>query len=159
MELTAEPLSAEAFAPFGDVLVAPQAPGRAYFEQALGNLRGAAAHPSLSFINRAPIAGLPLQITKMERHEFSSQTFVPLEVSRWLVVVAPHSGNGMPDVERAQAFVASSAHGITFKPNTWHYSLTVVDKPARMAVFMWCDGTKGDEQFVDVPHFTVRIAG
>jgi ureidoglycolate lyase len=27
----------------------------------------------------------------MERHEFTSQSFVPIEVGCWLVVVAPHA--------------------------------------------------------------------
>ena len=39
MDLIASPLTAAAFAPFGDVVEAPAGPGRAYFESSLGNLR------------------------------------------------------------------------------------------------------------------------
>jgi ureidoglycolate lyase len=39
--------------------------------------------------------------------------------------------------------------------NTWHHGLTLLDKPGRMAVFMWRDGGKLDEEFVDVAPFTV----
>ena len=28
---------------------------------------------------------------------------------------------------------------------------------ASQAVLMWCDGTKGDEEFIDVPTFTVEV--
>jgi ureidoglycolate lyase len=33
----------------------------------------------------------------------------------------------------------------------------VLDKPGRFAVFMWRDGGKGDEEFVPVAPFTIRI--
>ena len=105
--------------------------------------------------NRPPTP-LPLQANLLERHEFSSQTFLPLEAGRVLIVVAPHAASGGPDVKRAQAFLASARQGFTYRPNTWHHGLTVLDRPARMAVFMWCDGTAADEQFVSVPTFFVR---
>jgi ureidoglycolate lyase len=48
---------------------------------------------------------LPLVGTVMERHRFSSQTFFPLDVARYVVVVAPYSGIDRPDMARACAFV------------------------------------------------------
>jgi len=39
---------------------------------------------------RELVGGLPLEVKLLERHEFSSQTFVPLYVGRWLVVVCLH---------------------------------------------------------------------
>jgi ureidoglycolate lyase len=155
LELIALPLTAGAFAPFGEVLEAPAAPGRSYFDASLGNLRPG-AHPSLSIVLRLPVPGLPLEANLLERHEFSSQSFVPLEIGRWLIVVAPHAAQGGPDVYRARAFIATGRHGVTYRPNTWHHGVTVLDKPARLAVFMWCDGTKKDEEFVTVPPFTIR---
>jgi ureidoglycolate lyase len=155
MELTALPLSAEAFAPFGDVLQAPTDPGQSWFDASLGNLRPG-AHPSLRMITKLPVRGLPLEANLLERHEFSSQTFVPIDIGRWLVVVAPHAPEGGPDVKRAKAFLATARQGVTYRPNTWHHGLTVLDRPARIAVFMWCDGTASDEQFVPVRPFTIR---
>ena len=35
--------------------------------------------------------------------------------------------------------------------------LTVLDKPGRFAVFMWRVGGKGDEEFVPVKPFTIRV--
>ena len=46
MELIPQPLTKEAFAPFGDVIDVPDSPGRTYYEDALGNLRPT-AHASL----------------------------------------------------------------------------------------------------------------
>ena len=39
MEIVPQPLTKEAFAPFGDVIDVPNEPGRQYYEDALGNLR------------------------------------------------------------------------------------------------------------------------
>ena len=154
MELIACPLAADAFLPFGEVLEAPAEPGQSFFNSALANLRTSAG-PNLRLINRLPTA-LPLQANMLERHEFSSQTFLPLELGRVLIVVAPHAAEGGPDVKGAQAFIASARQGFTYRPDIWHHGLTVLDRPARMAVLMWCDGTTADEQFVSVPPFFVR---
>jgi ureidoglycolate lyase len=35
--------------------------------------------------------------------------------------------------------------------NVWHLPLTVLDRPASFAVFMWLDAGRGDEEFVDLP--------
>jgi len=156
MELIPQPLTKEAFAPFGDVIDVPEAPGRTYYNDALGNLRpGAQANLSLSL--KAETPDRPLRSDYMERHEFSSQTFVPLDVERWLIVVAPHASAGGPDVAGMKAFIATGRQGVTYRPNTWHHGLTVLDRPGRFAVFMWLDGGKLNEEFVPVPPFTIRI--
>jgi ureidoglycolate lyase len=153
MRLILEPLTAEAFAPFGDVLAAPADPGRVYIEAALDNRR-AHARPSLSFSTREP-AALPLTSTTMERHRHSSQSFVPMEAGRWLVLVAPHGADGGPDMARARAFLAAPDQGVTYGADVWHHPSTVFDRIARFAIFMWKDGGPEDDEFVEVAPFTV----
>ncbi len=155
MEIVPQPLTKEAFAPFGDVIDVPTEAGRTYYEDALGNLRPN-AHPSLSMTFRVETPDRPLKADLLERHEFSSQSFVPIDVARWLVVVAPHAASGGPDTKAVSAFIATGQQGVTYKPNTWHHGLTVLDKPGRFAVFMWRAGSK-DEEFVPVEPFTIRI--
>lgn len=157
MELIARPLTRAAFAPYGDVVEAPADPGRAYFATSLGTLRPSAL-PKLWMLTKFPVPPLPLRITALERHEFSSQSFVPIEVGRWLVVVAPPAPQGGPDVARAEAFLPTPLQGVSYRPNTWHSGLNVFDKVARMTVFMWLDGSETDEEIVAVPPFTVREA-
>ena len=156
MEIQPQPLTKEAFAPFGDVIDVPSEPGRTYYEDALGNLRPD-ARPSLSLSLKAETPDRPLKAELLERHEFSSQTFVPIDVARWLIVVAPHASAGGPDLARVKAFIATGRQGVTYKPNTWHHGLTVLDRPGHFAVFMWRDGGKGDEEFVPVNPFVIRI--
>jgi ureidoglycolate lyase len=156
MEIETQPLTAAAFAPYGDVIDVPNEPGRTYYEDALGNLRPA-AHASLSLSFRLPATEAPLEARLLERHEFSSQTFVPIDAARWLIVVAPHAADGGPDTAAIKAFIATGRQGVTYRANTWHHGLTTLDRPGRFAVFMWRDGTKGDEEFVPVTPFTIRI--
>jgi ureidoglycolate lyase len=150
LKLILEPLAAAPFAAFGDVLEVPHPSGRTYFDGALGNLRPA-ARPSLSLARREELSSLPLTARQMERHQFSSQSFVPLEAGRWLVVVAPHAAGGGPDMTRARAFLAGPHQGVTYKADTWHHPLTILDRPAAFAVYMWLDGGKGDEEFFTLP--------
>ena len=105
MVITPEPLRAEAFAPFGDVLEAPPAPGRLFFGDGLANRRSGAT-PSLAVACVPPLASRPLVATRMERHEFSSQSFIALDVARWLVIVTPKAADGRPDTTRVRAFLA-----------------------------------------------------
>jgi ureidoglycolate lyase len=157
MDITPQALSREAFAPFGDVIEIPDHAGRTYYEESLGNLR-ADARPSLSVTLKAETPDRPLRADLLERHEFSSQTFVPIDVQRWLIVVAPHAAAGGPDLGGVRAFLATGRQGVTYKPNTWHHGLTVLDRPGRFAVFMWRDGTKRDEEFVPVKPLVIHIA-
>ena len=60
MRIIAQPLTAEAFAPYGDVLAPPTEPGRVYFEKGLKNGR-AGARPSLAVTHARPLAALPLR--------------------------------------------------------------------------------------------------
>ncbi|MBP0491391.1 ureidoglycolate lyase [Pararoseomonas indoligenes] len=150
-----EPLTPEGFAPFGEVLQLPDAPGRHFFNGALRTDRPGAG-PSLSLSYKEPSA-TPLTVRQMERHRFSSQSFVPLDPARFVVLVAPHAVAGGPDMARARAFLAEPGQGVTYGADVWHHPFTVVGGAARFAVFMWLDGTTDDEEFVDVTPFTLEL--
>src|SRR6202030_3302454 len=157
MIIVPEPLRADRFAPFGDVLEAPREPGRHFFGDGLANRR-AGAKPSLAVAHVQPLAALPLKATRMERHEFSSQSFLALDVARWLVIVAPKAADGRPDTARARACLAGPGQGITSRVDTWHHPLTVLDRPARFAVLIWLEHSKTDEEFVTLDRpFTVDV--
>ena len=143
----AAPISAEAFAAYGDVLAPPAEVGRTYFDGGLTNAR-ASAPASLSISLIPATASLPITAVEMERHEFSSQSFIPMDVSRYLIVVAPPRADGTPDGSKAQAFIVPGNVGITYGVNVWHHPITVLDRPGTFAVQMWRDGSVMDEEFV-----------
>ena len=67
MQIDPQPLTRDAFAPYGDVIDIPTEAGRQYYEDALGNLR-AEARPSLSLSLKADTADRPLRAELLERH-------------------------------------------------------------------------------------------
>ena len=153
--LKTRPLNAEAFARFGDVLKAPSDIGRATFDGALANLRSD-ARLSLALVHKAPTE-LPQTSRTMERHRWSSQTFLPLQATRWLVLVAPHmEDHSAPDMDKALAFIASGQQGVTFAADVWHHPFTVLGTSAKFAVATWKNGTSDDDQFVDIPEFLIE---
>jgi len=157
--LAAEPLTAEAFAPYGTVIAVPDDFTRRWYADDLENAR-ADAKPMLSVTHVRPMADRPHRAVLLERHEFSSQSFVPIDCARYLVIVAPYAAAGGPDAGRARAFVATGQQGVTYRRGAWHHGLTALDRPATFAVFMWRDGSQGDEEFVplaEADRFAVTI--
>lgn len=142
-----EEISAAAFAAFGDVFTAPL-PGspRVELENELVNLRPN-ARARLSLATIAPVR-LPLHVQHMERHAFSSQTFVPLQASAYLVLVAANGIDDEPDISTLRAFRVPGHLGINYRAGTWHHPMLAMDAAASFAVWMFVDGTRNDEQFV-----------
>lgn len=145
--IKAEPIDAAAFAPFGYLL--DLAERRNYVDE-LPNLRpGAKARLSLATVS--PTA-LPIEVKEMERHPFSSQAFVPRDVARYLVLVAPPNPAG-PDFAALRAFIVPGTLGIIYGADVWHHPMRTLDRDGSFAVLTFVDGTKDDEEFrsVDEP--------
>jgi ureidoglycolate lyase len=142
-----EAVTAEAFAPFGLLLPTP-ALGQPRLELygELANLRET-AKPRLTLAT-APPRRLPLTATEMERHIQSSQTFVPIDCASYLVMVAPHGPDDLPDPTGVRAFRVPGDVGIHYFANTWHHPLTALERPGSFVVLTFIDGGPGDEQFV-----------
>lgn len=154
MRLKIEPIDAAAFMPFGQ-LMPPQEPGQGRQElfEELQNER-ASARPRLSMATVEPKA-LPLTAAKMERHVHSSQVFVPVDSAGYLVVVAPHGADGMPDLGKIRAFRVPGDTGLNYRADTWHHPLSALERTGRFAILTFVDGTSADEQFVDLPQEVV----
>lgn len=157
--ILAEPITADAFAPFGELLVPPAAAGRDYFDGALSNARPG-ARASVSLAVAEPVPPLPLDAVVLERHAFSSQSFLPLDAERYLVVVAPHAAGGGPDTGQARAFLVPGHLGITFLADVWHHPMAALDRAATFAIVMWLDGSAADTELVSLETpFRVALAG
>ncbi len=147
--LALQPLEADAFAPFGEVLSGPRRPGeRAFYDSALGSPR-ADARMGLH-VNHVTPSTLPYVVDQLERHPFSSQTFLPLDVSRFVVVVAPTGPNGGPDSGQARAYLSPGTLGVTYHAGVWHHRIVALDRPGRFAVLMWRVAPAVDDEFVDL---------
>ena len=148
-QVIAEPLNAEAFRPFGQVLEVPAKPGRKSFNEILENSRvNASVDLSISTIN--PLDKLPMRAQTLERHPYSSQTFIPIKAGRYLVIVAPGKPDGSPDLDEIRCFLATGEQSFTYRRGVWHHDMTVLDETAEMAILMWCEGSSDDEELLDI---------
>ncbi|KAI5801190.1 ureidoglycolate hydrolase [Geopyxis carbonaria] len=140
------PLTSAAFAPFGDVLARPPPSSSSGITVNQGS---ATKHPLLSTLTStyppspAPVAGLNLFVcrprtlsaggifacTILERHPFTSQTFIPITLpgeTRYVVIVAPTGEDGMPVLEGMRAFWGAQGTAVTYAKGTWHAPMVVL---------------------------------
>src|SRR5262249_43251900 len=112
--LVAARLTAEAFAPFGDVIETRGAPRdinegftQRFHDLAPLDVTSNKGHAIVSIFRTKPLA-LPLTLRTMENHPLGSQAFVPLSGRPFLIVVAPP---GPFDANALQAFFATPQQG------------------------------------------------
>jgi ureidoglycolate lyase len=159
-DILIEPLTAAAFAPFGQVIELDGAHHypinggmtERYHDLAKVELGGVHARPLISIFRGQPYA-LPLALKLVERHPLGSQAFYPLSACSWLVIVAEDQG-GAPD--RLRAFAPSQGQGVNIAINTWHGVLTPLKSAADfLVVDRGGDGNNLEEHHFDTP-LTVR---
>lgn len=136
-KITTSPLTAQAFAPFGEVIEEKAVADKIINQGMCGR------HHDLATLSFAPSgrAGLslfsaiprtlPYRFQLLERHPLGSQAFLPMSEHPFLVITAPDKG-GIPDTP--QAFLTRPGQGINFHPNTWHGVLTPLHAPGLFAV-------------------------
>ena len=146
MRLIATPVTVEAMRPFGALVEPPANAGdRALYTEWLGTT-SAAATPRLH-VNYVPETQLPCRITLLEKHPHGAQIFLPLEVSRYFIIVAPSLPSGLPDLAGVRAFIAPGKVGVVYRANTWHAGATALDDKGHFAVNMWRNDMDDDVFF------------
>lgn len=125
IQLTLEPLSREAFAPFGDVIeisddntVIPINYGLTERHHDLANVDVGDDGKVIISLFRTQAATLPFRVEVMERHPLGSQAFIALSGNPYLVVVAPA---GEFDPYALRAFIAQAHQGVNYHRGTWHH--------------------------------------
>lgn len=148
-ELTPEPLTAEAFAPFGSVIEASDAAvkldinqGHAVRYDALAQVDVAdgGGVPVISLFRARPLEALVLG--GFERHPLGSQTFVPLSGRPYLVAVAVA---GDFDPAGIRLFRAEAHQGVHYRKGVWHHFLLVLAKSDFLVVDRAGPGDNCDE--------------
>ncbi len=131
-----EPLSAEAFAPYGDLMEANGTPDKVINQGRCGRYHDKArldfsdGRAGIS-IFKSEKAVLPLTLELVERHPQGSQAFVPMSAAPFLIVVAGDA-DGIPTNPRA--FVTAPGQAVNFHRGTWHGVLTPLSEPGVFAV-------------------------
>ena len=132
-----QPLTADAFAPFGDVLEATGKPDKIINNGFCGRYHdraqldfGAGGRAGISVFKAEPRA-LPYKLQLLERHPDGAQAFIPMSLDDYLVTVA-EDDNGTPT--NIRAFIAGAGQGINYHRNTWHGVLTPLAAPGLFTV-------------------------
>ncbi|KAI8049008.1 ureidoglycolate hydrolase [Syncephalis plumigaleata] len=187
IQLTVTPLSAQSFADYGQVIAFPSSSDneaigiaanhgtarRINHAAQLSNLRpvssklSCAAQPNLALFRCEPPADLrdpttvthfPLRI--LERHQWSTQTFLPVASTPslhsgnggYLVVVALNGPDNRPDLSTLAAFRATALQGINYNANVWHHPMIALKTPMDFACLVWeNDMTEEDCEEVNLP--------
>lgn len=155
LNINAVPLSAAAFAPFGDVIEHNGQGRRHHITQAFTSLPEA-VRPSLWISRMTAAIQLPIVIDRMECHPYANQTFVPIGAVRHLVVVCRSDPGGRPDGTSLKAFVAGPGQGITYRSGVWHYGLSLLDAPGDFIVAMSLTDRADDDVFMPLAN-AVRV--
>ncbi|MEX5565173.1 ureidoglycolate lyase [Pseudophaeobacter sp. 1A16562] len=130
------PISAEAFAPFGDLIDISGAPDKIINQGLCGRYHDRAkmdfadGRAGLSLFNAEP-RSLPMRLEMVERHPEGSQAFIPMGGQGFLVVVAQDLGDAPG---RPLAFETEPGQAINFHRGTWHGVLTPLCEPGLFAV-------------------------
>jgi len=153
-QIIAAPLTADAFAPFGDVIERRGAPtkminqGRCGRYHDLARLEFAEGRAGISLFD-AEARRLPLAIDMFERHPLGSQAFLPVDQVPFLVVVAEDDA-GRP--VRPQAFLTAPGQSVNLHRGVWHGVLTPIGARGLYAVVDRIgDGANLEEHWFDAP--------
>ena len=146
LSLTPQPLTAQAFAAFGDVIEARsdtvininQGTSQRFHDLARVDVASGEGHPLVNIFRASPYPE-PLTLSMMEKHPLGSQLFMPLQQHAYLVAVAQASDQvSAGDIT---VFSASGNQGVNFQPGTWHHPLLVLVQQDFLVVDR---GGKGD---------------
>ena len=89
----------------------------------------------------------PLNIDMLEMHPLSSQVFLPMNKTDFIVLVA--SIDPKPDLNKIECFKISNGDGINFKSCVWHFPLISIQD----AKFITID-KKDAEKNIEIYKFT-----
>lgn len=132
VDLTIQPLTRKAFAPFGDVI---ETDGAEHFPINEGtterfhnlarvDVAEQGGTPLISIFRGQP-RPRPIEIKMMEFHPLGTQAFIPLRAAPYLVVVA-EPGDSVT-LSGLRAFRAEGNQGVNYHRGVWHHPLLVLE--------------------------------
>ena len=151
--LKIEPLTKEAFEPFGQVI---ETEGSKHFTINNGSTEryhrlaevelARETDTAIISIFRANRLEYPLEIKLLERHPQGSQAFVPMQRQQFLIVVAPPAAQ--PNAEEIRAFISDGQQGVNYGMGVWHHPiLALEDASDYLIVDRAGEGNNCDEHF------------
>ncbi len=143
------PITRASYASYGHVVV-PEGPSvsvnqgtaRRYDRSGeVANLRSS-AYLNVVFFRCQPRRSGAFALEMLEKHPMSEQLFVPMNASRFVVVVA--LGGDAPDPATLRAFLVDGGMAVSYLPGVWHHPTLALDHQTDFTMLVWEDGSSED---------------
>lgn len=157
--LTLEPLTREAFAPYGDVIEVSGEPDKLINQGMCGRFHDLAkldfgsGRAGISLFD-AQARHFPYSLDMMERHPEGSQAFIPLSGVPMIISVAKDN-SGKPGQPRA--FLSEPHQSINIHRNTWHGVLAPVEREGQYIVIDRIGDTPNLEEYYFQDSYIVNV--
>ncbi|MBX9934124.1 MAG: ureidoglycolate lyase [Methylobacterium sp.] len=148
IRLVIRPIAPDLFASFGTLHAEPDPLPRQDRAAPVWNGRPAVP-PNLALIRSEPYADV-MPLRRLEQHPLSSQSFLPLSVAGYVVVVA-QDRDGAPDPGTLTAFAVPGHVGLTYRAGAWHAHMMTRETPGTFAMLAYEDGSEADCVFAAIP--------
>ena len=156
MKVKLQPLSAEAFAPFGQIVSRPTTEPDARVEGgALHYWADVMVLPPFGGpvgVGYATVAPRPLVQTCAERHMHGPE-MMQAAFGDMIVVVGPSlypdEPDRLPPLEEFRAFRVAEGQAVAYYPGVWHYAPFAIDRPLCLTVLLKAGTIDDDAVFVD----------
>lgn len=116
----------------------------------LENLRSDKAKLNLCVFRCSPLTALPLELRLLEKHEYSTQVFMPMaDKSTYLAIVC--LGKDKPDLSTLRAFLVEGSQGVSYYPGVWHYPMTALYEQIDFSCLVFEDDGADDCVIAEFP--------
>lgn len=139
LTLDVQPLTREAFAPFGEVIEASDTArhftinaGNTERYHDLARIEPGPDGRAIVSIFRGQPRTLPFTVHMMERHPLASQAFIPMSGRPYLVVTAP--AGDAPKAADLRVFLARGDQGVNYATGVWHHPLLALGTTCEFVV-------------------------
>ncbi len=163
MKLSLQALTAETFAPYGEVVSQPQrpndagGPGWRWWGEVV-RMGGGDRPYAIGYLDLTPA---PLTFDWAERHMQSDELLVPLGSDCAVYVgppAYPDEPDRMPALDQFAVFKVPQGQAVLLKPGTWHGAPMAIDAPTKVLVILLKNTGNQDMHLVRFEDTPVEIA-
>ncbi|QER39304.1 ureidoglycolate lyase [Acinetobacter suaedae] len=130
-----QPLTQESFSAFGDVIEKEnhdffsinQGLTQRYHALSVAQITGDHVTVGMSIFHNLCATQIPFKIVMLERHPYGSQSFIPLQQQKFIIIVALPLDHSQPDEQQIYAFLSNGKQGITYRQGVWHHPLITLE--------------------------------
>ena len=130
-----QPLTQESFSAFGDVIekenhdffAINQGLTQRYNALSVAQITGDHVAVGMSIFHNLCATEIPFKIDILERHPYGSQSFIPLQQQKFIIIVALPLDQTQPNEQKIYAFLSNGNQGVTYHQGAWHHPLITLE--------------------------------